>query len=156
MGLATSPQSLSWCASSIAAIVLVPLIIVMVTCCCCHRRRICKCGRSRDVDPYHQPLSIETENQQYEKMFAVPKPKRGGVAVRTEEVHGPVPDFSHGDDRHALRGGGGGAGSLANDDDDDDDDDTASPATVSVAMAEQRRRYNRNGTQLCDVAGSGE
>lgn len=76
IGLATSPQSLSWCASSIAVIVLVPLIIALVSCCCCHRRRCCKCGRSDASDPYQKTLSEETEQRQYDEMFAVPHKHR--------------------------------------------------------------------------------
>eukprot|EP00750_Incisomonas_marina_P004105 INCI13441.2.p1 GENE.INCI13441.2~~INCI13441.2.p1 ORF type:complete len:358 (+),score=63.36 INCI13441.2:123-1196(+) len=76
IGLATSPQSLSWCASSIAVIVIVPLIIALVSCCCCHRRRCCKCGRSAASDPYQKTLSEETERQQYDEMFAVPHKHR--------------------------------------------------------------------------------
>ena len=67
-GLATSPQSLSWCASSIAALCLVPLIVILVACCCCHRERICKRKRGNHYDD----ITDEAEKQQYETMFAVP------------------------------------------------------------------------------------
>jgi len=76
MGLATSPQSLSWCASSIAAIVLIPLIIAMVSCCCCHRRNCC-CCRNREA-ALSQPMTAESEFAQYKDMFAVPKRRRSG------------------------------------------------------------------------------
>ena len=81
IGLATSPQSLSWCASSIAAIVLLPLIAAMVCCCCCYRRRVCLCGRKAVHNPYVRTLTAEEENDQYQKMFAEPSSSsssRGG------------------------------------------------------------------------------
>lgn len=86
VGLATSPQSLSWCASSIAAIVLIPLIIAMVACCCCHRRGCC---RAKGTPSHVTKMSDETESMQYEAMFAVTTQNN---APKSQHIRGTITD----------------------------------------------------------------
>jgi hypothetical protein len=90
VGLATSPQSLSWCASCIAAIALVPLIILMVSCCFCHRRGCCR--RPGAPLPYAKVLTANTEVNQYNAMFAVKNTRRRRAAEEDDLSSGIVID----------------------------------------------------------------